>query len=91
MICQPCRDRDHLACLSTSCTGAHRGSNVRALTDDERQLVRKGLRADCPAFRDATDAPQEASGATGAPSGTPDDRAARRGAQGRAQRNGRTR
>ncbi|TDD97607.1 hypothetical protein [Actinomadura rubrisoli] len=42
MICPPCRDRDHLACVSGDCTCGHAGTPVRALTGAERQAVRDG-------------------------------------------------
>lgn len=42
MICQRCRERDHLGCLTSDCTCGHHGSPVRSLTDAERQQVRNG-------------------------------------------------
>lgn len=42
MICQECRGRNHPDCLSGDCACGHHGSNVRSLTDEERQQVRNG-------------------------------------------------
>lgn len=42
MICQFCKDRDHLACKTPNCCCAHRGSPVRPLTGDERHAFMHG-------------------------------------------------
>lgn len=42
MICQPCRDRDHIGCETPHCCCGHADSPVRPLTDAERQQVRNG-------------------------------------------------
>lgn len=42
MICQKCRDREHISCESADCCCGHVGSPVRPLTDEERQQVRNG-------------------------------------------------
>lgn len=42
MICQPCREADHIGCKSADCCCGHHGSPVRSLTDAERQEVRNG-------------------------------------------------
>ena len=55
MICQSCRDKDHLACGSADCTCGHAGSPVRALTDAERQALRNGTLTGTVMPREAED------------------------------------
>ena len=42
MICDPCKDRDHIGCATADCRCGHSGSPVRPLSDAERQQVRNG-------------------------------------------------
>ena len=42
MICSSCCERNHANCRTADCTCGHAGTQVRPLTDAERQDVRAG-------------------------------------------------
>ena len=60
MICQPCRDRDHIGCATSDCCCGHAGTPVRPLTDAERQQVRNGTLSTNVMPRETSEEPDDA-------------------------------